>query len=64
MKRYPKWSLRFLRFICPAHLYEEIEGDLIQKFERDLRSFGGKEGEKKVCMECDSVFQARHNFKK
>lgn len=35
--RPPKWPLRFLRRICPEHLYEEIEGDLIQKFHRDLR---------------------------
>ncbi len=24
-----------LRFFCPSHLYEEIEGDLIQKFNKD-----------------------------
>ncbi len=24
--------LRVLRFFCPHHLYEEIEGDLIQRF--------------------------------
>src|SRR5882762_5927770 len=29
-------SLRLLRRICPAHLIEEIEGDLLQKFEHDL----------------------------
>lgn len=30
--------LRLLRWFCPAHLYEEIEGDLIQKFNRDLQA--------------------------
>jgi hypothetical protein len=30
------WSFRFLKWFCPDHLYEEIEGDLIQKFQRDL----------------------------
>ncbi len=30
----------FLQWICPDHLYEEIEGDLIQKFNRDVKSFG------------------------
>ncbi len=29
-------SLRFLHSFCPPHLLEEIEGDLLQKFERDL----------------------------
>jgi putative ABC transport system permease protein len=27
--------LRFLQFICPDHLFEEIAGDLQEKFERD-----------------------------
>jgi putative ABC transport system permease protein len=34
----PRWILKFLKWFCPEHLYEEIEGDLIQKFNRDLRS--------------------------
>jgi hypothetical protein len=29
----------FLRWFCPGHLYEEIEGDLIQRFIRDAREF-------------------------
>lgn len=38
---YPKWIRRFLRAICPEHLLEEIEGDLIQKFQRDVSVHGG-----------------------
>lgn len=34
----PKWVLHFLKWFCPSHLIEEIEGDLIQRFERDLRA--------------------------
>jgi putative ABC transport system permease protein len=30
-------SLKLLKWFCPDHLYEEIEGDLIQKFNRDLK---------------------------
>lgn len=33
--------LRFLRWFCPEYLFEEIEGDLIQKFEKDV-VFGEK----------------------
>ncbi len=33
-------TLRFLQWSCPDHLYEEIEGDLIQKFNRDVKNFG------------------------
>lgn len=32
----PSFVLRFLKWFCPDHLYEEIEGDLIQRFNRDL----------------------------
>ncbi|MEJ1242061.1 ABC transporter permease [Chryseolinea sp. T2] len=33
------WSLRLLQRVCPSWLYEEIEGDLIQRYKRDaLRS--------------------------
>jgi putative ABC transport system permease protein len=35
-------ALRFLKWFCPEHLYEEIEGDLIQKFNRDVKAFGEK----------------------
>src|SRR5688500_18680474 len=34
----PKWPFRFLQLICPDHLYEEIEGDLIQNYERDIKT--------------------------
>ena len=32
-------ALRLLKWFCPDHLYEEIEGDLIQKFHRDVKGF-------------------------
>lgn len=35
----PKGALRMLSWFCPGHLYEEIEGDLIQQFSRDLKKF-------------------------
>jgi hypothetical protein len=31
----PKWPLHFLRRFCPPELLEEIEGDLLQRYERD-----------------------------
>lgn len=33
----PKWIFKLLESFCPPHLLEEIEGDLIQKFEQDLK---------------------------
>ena len=35
------WLFRFLRWFCPDHLYEEIEGDLFQKFEKDINYLAG-----------------------
>lgn len=35
-----KYFLRLLRWICPVHLFEEIEGDLIQRFEKDVTIYG------------------------
>src|SRR5688572_5473321 len=32
----PRWALRLLQWICPTSLYEEIAGDVIEKFNRDL----------------------------
>lgn len=34
--------LKFLAWFCPEHLYEEIAGDLMQWYERDLKSVGKK----------------------
>ncbi len=39
---------RFLKWFSPDHLYEEIEGDLIQKFERDVRTVGEKKAKRKL----------------
>ncbi len=36
----PKGILRMLSWFCPEHLYEEIEGDLIQRFKKDSARFG------------------------
>jgi len=33
--------LQCLHWFCPKALYEEIEGDLIQRFNRDIEKFGG-----------------------
>ncbi|MEO7988424.1 MAG: ABC transporter permease [Chryseolinea sp.] len=39
---------RFLQWICPDHLYEEIEGDLIQKFNRDVKLFGKERAKRRL----------------
>jgi len=39
---------RLLKFICPTHLYEEIEGDLIQKLHNDRRLFGERRAKRRL----------------
>jgi len=41
-------ALRFLTWFCPEHLLEEIEGDLVQKFERDVKSFGESKAKRRL----------------
>jgi len=50
-----KIASRILRSFCPDHLYEEIEGDLIQTFNR----LHPAKSKAKIVVECDSVFQTR-----
>jgi putative ABC transport system permease protein len=44
----PRLADRFLRFICPDHLYEEIEGDLLQRFDRDRRRYGERAARRRM----------------
>jgi len=42
------WPLRLLRIFCPEQLYEEIEGDLIQRFDKDVRTVGRQKAKRKL----------------
>jgi putative ABC transport system permease protein len=44
----PKWLNRFLSLFCPDGLIEEIEGDLMQRFNRDIGRNGEKIARKKL----------------
>jgi putative ABC transport system permease protein len=58
-------SLRLLRFFCPSHLYEEIEGDLIQKLYRDEKTFGERKAKRRLFWNVIRFFRLgillRHN---
>ncbi len=43
-----KIVLRLLRTFCPPLLLEEIEGDLLQKLERDIKIFGEKKAKRRL----------------
>jgi putative ABC transport system permease protein len=42
------WQLKLLRSFCPPHLLEEIEGDLLQKFERDVHAHGRAKAKRRL----------------
>jgi putative ABC transport system permease protein len=42
------FALRILGWFCPRHLREEIEGDLLQKFDSDKRQYGEKKAKRKL----------------
>src|SRR5688500_6405691 len=44
----PYAVIRFLRSICPPNLYEGIEGDMLEQFERDVEEFGIKKAKWKL----------------
>ncbi|MBA4146378.1 MAG: hypothetical protein C0523_11475, partial [Cytophaga sp.] len=44
----PKTALKLLSWFCPDQLYEEIEGDLIQKFNKDVKAFGEKRARRRL----------------
>ena len=48
LHRPPRWILTFLRWFCPPHLLEEIEGDLIQKFERDEKRYNTRKAKRSL----------------
>ncbi|MEJ0055277.1 MAG: DUF2723 domain-containing protein [Bacteroidota bacterium] len=41
---------RILKWFCPADFYEEIEGDLLQKFQRDLKIAGPGKAKRKLIL--------------
>lgn len=50
-------SLRLLEWFCPNHLYEEIEGDLIQKFNRDVKTFGESRARRRLMLNAIRFFR-------
>jgi len=55
-----RFTLWILPWICPEHLLEEIEGNLLQKLEHDVKTFG--EGQAATTVECGLLFSARDHF--
>jgi ABC-type antimicrobial peptide transport system permease subunit len=60
------WTLRLLAILCPDYLLEEIEGDLLQRFQKDVRLLGERKAQRKfvwnVIRYCRPGILIRHKF--
>jgi putative ABC transport system permease protein len=52
MKSLPKWAEGLLRTICPAELYEQIEGDLIEIYNYEVRTTGKRKAKLRFILAC------------
>ena len=48
LREHPRWPLKILRIVCPSVLQEEIEGDVVQKFQRDQFKSGYRIARRKM----------------
>ncbi len=53
----PKFILRFLAWFCPPSLYESIEGDLLERFEEDLKLVGEKKAKRRTMLNVLKFFR-------
>jgi putative ABC transport system permease protein len=64
----PFWVSRFLQLICPGHLYEEIEGDLIYRYNKDLLKHNSNKSKRRLVWNAIRFFRPgilmRNNFSK
>ncbi len=57
MKEKLPFAIKLLRAFCPPHLLEEIEGDLLQKFESDVKLFGERKAKRRLLWNVLRFFQ-------
>lgn len=52
MKTLPTWAERLLRAICPEEFYEQIEGDLIELYNHEVRTRGQRKARLRFILGC------------
>src|SRR5688572_1002668 len=57
MKSLPAWSERLLRAICPDELYEQIEGDLIEIYNYEVKTVGKRKAKLRFILACFRFFR-------
>ena len=48
MKSLPIWAARLLQAICPDELHEQIEGDLIEIYNYEVKTVGKRKAKRKL----------------
>ena len=57
MKALPSWAERLLRAICPEELYEQIEGDLIEIYNHQVKVGGKRKAKLQFVLACFRFFR-------
>jgi putative ABC transport system permease protein len=52
MKSLPSWAQKLLQAICPDELYEQIEGDLIEIYNYEVRTAGKRKARLRLVFAC------------
>ena len=54
----PGWIIRFLKWFCPAELYEGIIGDMLEQFEKDVQTKGVPSAKRKIVWNGPTIFSS------
>jgi putative ABC transport system permease protein len=57
MKSLPAWSERLLRAICPDEFYEQIEGDLLEIYNYEVKAVGERKAKLRFILACIRFFR-------
>jgi putative ABC transport system permease protein len=57
MKSLPAWAAKLLRAICPVELHEQIEGDLIEIYNYEVKTVGRRKAKLRFIMACLRFFR-------
>ena len=47
-EKLPRWAQKFLSVVCPSWMVEEVEGDLVQKYQFDIQQYGARRARRKL----------------
>ena len=53
----PRLAIRFLKWFCPSHLYESIEGDLMEAFDADVEQVGMRKARRRFAYQAVRFFR-------